>query len=187
LVARGAVLVGQSLGGLTGVEVVGQLPGIFGHLVLVDILPLPAESAKAVAEFLDGPSVFRTREQIVERSLAFGFGGSLDSLRRAVYLNTTELPGGEIAWRHHLGVLGGGALPSKDLEAGWDAIAGVTVPLDLIWARHGILGANSLARLSQVVPSARHVGLDAGHNIQEDAPRDLAATLARLTGRVVAA
>jgi pimeloyl-ACP methyl ester carboxylesterase len=70
----------------------------------------------------------------------------------------------------------------RDPEATWAIIARLPVPLDLVWAERGLVDATARARLAELRPDARAVGLAAGHNIQEDAPAELARTLADLTG-----
>lgn len=74
LLADDVVLIGHSLGGLTGIELTSRGVSL-RRLVLVDILPLPPEVAGTVASFLDGPSSFASRAEIVERALAFWLGG----------------------------------------------------------------------------------------------------------------
>lgn len=174
-------LVGHSLGGLAALQSIrdGQ-PG-FGRLVLVDILPLPPEAAKTVASFLDGPTSFASRAEIVERALAFGLGGgSRSKLERGVYLNTRIDPDGRVIWKHHFGQLQGRAMRGHDSALLWAAIADPAVPIDLVVASQSIVDAETLDRFTALRPDARVVRVPGSHNLQETSPVELAATLASL-------
>lgn len=179
--APGFVLVGQSLGGLTAVHLAGSRTDI-ARVVLVDVVPLPASAASFVESFLSGPSDFASREEIVRRALSFGLGGEVGALGRAVTLNTRVRPDGRVEWKHHLARLGAGALGLRDPEHQWDLLAGVAAPVDLVVGSRGILSTAELSRFAEVRPGGGLVTLDAGHNVQEDAPAELATELARLTG-----
>ncbi|MGO3796297.1 MAG: alpha/beta fold hydrolase [Pauljensenia sp.] len=181
LLAPGFVLVGQSLGGLTSLYLANGREEV-AHVVLVDVVPLPISAASVVETFLAGPSDFASREEVVQRALAFGLGGDEGSLRRAVTLNTRTRPDGRVEWKHHLARLGARALGLRDPREQWGVLAGVEAPFDLVVGDRGILSATELSRFAEVRPRGRVVTLEAGHNVQEDAPAELAATLARLTG-----
>ncbi len=175
LVARPS-FVGHSLGGLIAVELLRGTPE-FDQLVLVDILPLRAEAAQSVAAFLDGPSSFDSRNEIVQRALAFGLGGNKDALERAVYLNTRLDADGRVVWKHHFGVLGGAGLRVPDAESAWPVIAAAPVPIALIAATMSILDAEAIERFETIRPQAPVLRLVGGHNLQEDAPVSLARAL----------
>ncbi len=174
-------LVGHSLGGLTALQCIRDAQPGFGRLVLIDILPLPPEAAKTVASFLDGPASFASRDEIVERALAFGLGGgSRTRLERGVFLNTRINPDGRVIWKHHFGQLGGRAMRGHDSALLWEAIANPAVPIDLVVASASIVDAETLARFTALRPDARVVRVPGMHNLQETSPVELAATLARL-------
>lgn len=181
LLVERPVMVGHSLGGLMAFELIDAAALPLALLVLVDILPLPVEAARTVAEFLNGPNSFDSREQIVERALAFGLGGARDALERAVFHNTRLTPDGRAVWKHHFGVLGGDGLHLPDSERLWPIIAASQVPIDLVAATLSFIDAGLLARFETVRPQARAVRLAGGHNLQEDNPNGLAEVLARLT------
>ncbi|MDR1798566.1 MAG: alpha/beta fold hydrolase [Bifidobacteriaceae bacterium] len=175
-------LVGHSLGGLVALEVARIAPYLVDHVILVDSLPLPPGASALVREFLNGPSSFASREEIAERARAFGFGGTQGALERSIWHNTRDLPDGRVAWKHHLGVLGGAALPERGLEEGWGAIATLAGRVDLIWGTRGLINAASRAHFTALRPDARIIPIEAGSNIHEDAPLELAAALSKLAG-----
>lgn len=173
------VLVGHSLGGLTGIELTSRdIP--LRHLVLVDILPLPPEVAGTVASFLDGPTSFASRAEIVDRALAFGLGGGRGRVERGVALNTRIADDGRVVWKHHFGRLGGSALRVGDSDVTWLAIEQSTVPIDLVAAQMSFIGAASVDTFLNRRLGGRATRLAGGHNLQEDSPVALADTLAGL-------
>ena len=173
-------LVGQSLGGLVGLELIQAGRAAFDHLVLVDVLPLKPEAAGLVASFLDGPTSFASREEIVERARAFGLGGA--SVERGVFLNTRRGDDGRIVWKHHLGALGPRALEHLETRHLWDAVANASVPIDLVAATVSLVDDESWLRFAELRPGATAVRLDGSHNLQEDNPVQLAMTLRSLLG-----
>jgi len=171
-------MVGHSLGGLVAIEMLCADVVSFARLVLLDILPLAAQAARSVAAFLDGPASFDSRDEIVQRALAFGLGGNREAVGRAVYLNTRLDRDGRVVWKHHFGVLGGAGLRVPGAEAVWPLIAHSPVPIDLIAATLSIVDADAVDRFLSLRPQARVLRLAGGHNLQEDAPVELARALA---------
>lgn len=185
LLSPGFTFVGHSLGGLTGLELLRRGEQAFGRLILADILPLPPEGARAVAEFLAGPSSFASRDEVIERALAFGFGGDREGLERGVILNTRVRPDGSVVWKHHLGALGPSGFPRVDSEALWQAIAEATTPIDLIAGDASFINEALTARFTELQPQARVRVLPGGHNLQEDVPVALADTIVELSAAKV--
>lgn len=177
-------IVGQSLGGLTAAAVAHRIAGV-EQVVLVDILPLPADGATAVAAFLAWPCVFASRREIVELAAAHGLGGNTEALAQAVHLNTRVRPDGAVVWKHHLALLGPDAILRGDAGAAWDSLTGLALPVDLVHGSRGILDRQTVALFRSRRPRGRVVEVDAGHNVQEDAPAELATVLEALAGRNV--
>lgn len=180
LLAPRYAFIGHSLGGLTGLELLRTAVTGTDHLVLLDILPLPPEAARTVAEFLEGPASFASRAQIVERALSFGFGGPRDALERGVALNTRTTTDGRVVWKHHLGQLGARGMPHANAAELWQPIVRAPIPLDLVIASQSLIDQATLRRFVDLRPAGRVVRLTGGHNLQEDAPVDLAGALAGL-------
>lgn len=174
------VLAGQSLGGLTGIVAAAEHPGRFTHLVLIDVSPgLVIEDANQVRDFLAGPESFASRDEIVDRALDFGFGPNRAALERGVYHNTRVRPDGRVEFKHHLAHKRERAAAfSIDFRALWEPLERLAVPVTLIRGDRGFLSEVVVEELLERVPGSRAVTLAAGHNVQEDAPLDLAAELA---------
>ncbi len=150
LLAPDFALVGQSLGGLVGLELLRAGRAEFSRLVLVDVLPLKPEAATMVASFLDGPTSFGSREEIVERAKAFGLGGA--SVERGVFLNTRIANDGRVVWKHHLGALGPQALQHLTTEHLWEVIETSETPIDLVAATLSLVDDAAWNRFTTTSP-----------------------------------
>ena len=183
------VVVGQSLGGLTGAALAAARPDLVAELVVVDITPGIDVTAgpAALREFYAGPTHFASRDELVDKAMSLGFGGTRPETERGVFLNTRVREDGRIEWKHHFAHLaaqalaahdpGAPAAPSALHETGWDDLGAVRAPLTLVRAARGFVSEADAAELQRRLPSARVVVLDATHNVQETAPSDLAALL----------
>lgn len=184
------VLVGQSLGGLTGAAVAAARPDLVAELIVVDITPGIDVSAgpAALREFYAGPTDFASRDELVDKAMALGFGGTRSETERGVFLNTRVRDDGRVEWKHHFAHLAAAALaahdpgtptaPSALHETGWDDLAAVSAPVTLVRAERGFVSAADAEQFQRRLPDARVVVLDATHNVQETAPQGLAALLA---------
>jgi len=190
------IVVGQSLGGLTGAALAASRPDLVAELIVVDITPGIDTSAgpAALREFYAGPVDFATRDELVDKAIALGFGGTRPETERGVFLNTRVRPDGRIEWKHHFAHLAAQALsshapgtpaaPSVLHETGWDDLAAVRAPLTLIRATRGFVSEADAADLQRRIPTARVVVFDATHNVQETAPVELAEFVAAASASV---
>lgn len=173
------LIVGQSLGGLTGIALSASRPELVRALVVIDVSPgLRVGDARQVSDFLAGPNVFESREAIVDRAVAAGIGADRHRLARGVALNTRVRDDGSVVWTHHLAYPpeGLGALPALgDL---WDNLVDTDVPVLLVRATNGFLSPEVVDEFVARVPRAVVVEVDAGHNVQEQAPAELARLIA---------
>lgn len=186
---RPQVVVGQSLGGLTGAALASARPDLVAELVIVDITPGIDVTAgpAALREFYAGPTDFASRDELVDKAMSLGFGGSRPETERGVFLNTRVRPDGRVEWKHHFAHLAAQALAAHDPgsvaapsvlhETGWDDLSGVRAPLTLVRAERGFVSEEDAAELQRRVPAAHLVTLDATHNVQETAPVALAALI----------
>ncbi|WP_262001221.1 alpha/beta fold hydrolase [Microbacterium sp. Mcb102] len=184
------VVVGQSLGGLTGAALAASRPDLVSELVIVDITPGIDVTAgpAALREFYAGPTDFASRDELVDKAMSLGFGGSRPETERGVFLNTRVRPDGRVEWKHHFAHLAAQALAAHDPgsptapsvlhETGWDDLSGVSAPITLVRAARGFVSETDAADFQQRVPEARVVTLDATHNVQETAPVELAGLIA---------
>lgn len=187
------IVVGQSLGGLTGAALAAARPAAVDALVVVDITPGVDTSAgpAVLRDFYAGPTDFATRDELVDRAVAFGFGGSRPDTERGVFFNTRVRPDGRVEWRHHFAHLAAQALathapgeataPSVLSASGWEDLARVTAPLTLVRALDGFVSERDAAEFAHRLPAAQVVTLAATHNVQESAAIALAELIASVS------
>nr|WP_201471571.1 alpha/beta hydrolase [Microbacterium hydrocarbonoxydans] len=185
------LLVGQSLGGLTAAALAAHRPDLVAGLFVVDITPGIDTSAgpAALREFYAGPTDFATRDELVERAMSLGFGGTRPETERGVFLNTRVRPDGRIEWKHHFAHLAAQALaahapgeadaPSPLSSTGWGDLAMAQVPVTLVRAERGFVSVDDAQDFAARLPHAEVLSLDATHNVQETAPVQLAALISR--------
>ncbi|QIG38237.1 alpha/beta hydrolase [Microbacterium sp. 4R-513] len=198
---RPQLLVGQSLGGLTAAAVAASRPELVRGVVVVDITPGldPDGGAAQLREFFAGPTDWASRDELVERALAFGLGGSRRAAERGVYHNSRVRPDGRVEWKHHFAHLANAMAASPELadaaavqqdalasvlsESGWTDLAEITAPLTLVRGTRGYLTDADTEVFRQRVPAASVVEMDSGHNVQEERPVELARLVRDLAGK----
>ncbi|GAA1946780.1 alpha/beta hydrolase [Microbacterium deminutum] len=194
------VLVGQSLGGLTAAAVAASRHDLVRELVVIDITPGidPNAGPTQIREFFAGPTDWATRDELVDRALAFGLGGSRSAAERGVFFNSRIRPDGRVEWKHHFAHLaaamnaapaGPATEPSQDAlaavlgGAGWQDLAAAQAPITLIRGDRGYVTEADAAQFRERVPAASIITVSSGHNVQEEQPVDLGARLRELTGK----
>jgi pimeloyl-ACP methyl ester carboxylesterase len=179
-------VVGQSLGGLTAIALADVRDDLVRRQILVDAVPtLSAPGGggpNVVGAFLDGPDSFASRDEIVDRAVAFGFGVSRGAVERGVALNTVARDDGRWVWRHHLGQSPGTVTGVGDLTALWPSLEAFSGPVTLVRAERGFVTDDQVATLQRRVPGAEVVTLPTGHNVQEDDPVALARIITERLG-----
>jgi esterase len=176
------VLVGMSLGGLTGIEYAADHHARLAALVIVDIGPeVQEEGAKKIRQFLAGPSQFDSVEDYVRSAKAFNPRRDEDLLRRSLLNNLRQTPLGKWVWkwdprpRAHV-----------DLEARrrrydllWDRIERIACPaLVMRGERSDMFLAGDAEKVVSHLPHGRWTTVEnAGHTIQGDNPRGFVAAL----------
>lgn len=194
------VVVGQSLGGLTAASLAHAHPELVRELVIVDITPGidPDGDAAQIGAFFAGPTSWASRDELVERALAFGLGGTREAAARGVFLNSRVREDGRVEWKHHFAHLAnamaadpGAAAQAQAQQAsvrgvlaasGWEDLAAVTAPITLVRGARGFVTAQDAEDFRARLPEATIVEAPAGHNVQEEAPIPLAALISDIAG-----
>ena len=174
------ILVGQSLGGLAAIPVANQLHAQLSRLVIVDVTPgfqSKPSFTSPVSTFIAGPESYASHAELINRAVEFGIGHNAADLERGVILNTRVREDGRVIFKHHLASLPASSHRDFDGEALWPVLEALDIPVLLIHGSRGILEAEALEVFSRHMPSATVVEIDAGHNVQRDAPVELAAVI----------
>jgi esterase len=174
LAPQADLVVGMSLGGLTGIGLGALAPDLVRELVLVDVTPsslrryaeLTTEQQGTVA-LVGGEREFPSFAAILETTTAAAPHRDPKSLRRGVFHNSHRLDNGNWTWRYD------NIRKIPDFAGLWDDFAGLSVPVQLV--RGGTSGfvtdedADELARRAQQFRGIRIVE-NSGHSVQSDQP-----------------
>ena len=160
-------------------------------MVVVDITPgiSPNGGPAQLRDFFAGPTDWSSRDELVERALSFGLGGSPAAAARGVFHNSRVRPDGRVEWKHHFAHLANALSASPELaqaaasqqdalagvlsESGWTDLAAVRAPLTLVRGTRGYVADEDVVTFRERVPAASVVEVDSGHNVQEELPVDL--------------
>jgi len=182
---RAKVVVGMSLGGLTSLALAGHAPHLVQELVLVDITPgVNGDKAKAILDFVNGPQAFASFDDLLKRTIEHNPTRTIESLRRGILHNAKQLDDGSWQWRYdrrsHIRSENSEPISGDALGKLWDLIGSLECPLTLL--RGGtspVVDDADVAELLRRQGRAAVLVIDgAGHSIQGDKPRELAAFLA---------
>ena len=184
--ASAKIVVGMSLGGLTSLALAGHAPHLVQELVLVDITPgVNGDKAKAILDFVNGPQAFASFNDLLKRTIEHNPTRTIESLRRGILHNAKQLDDGSWQWRYdrrsHIRSENTEPISGDALGKLWDLIGTLNCPLTLL--RGGtspVVDDADVAELKRRQGRADVLVIDgAGHSIQGDKPRELAAFLAR--------
>ena len=179
------LVVGMSLGGLSALALSATAPDLVPSLLLVDVTPgVDGEKASAIVQFVNGPELFTSFDEILQRTIQFNPTRSEASLRRGVLHNAREYDDGSWRWRYDLPRTGSGEgndgriMPG--LESLWVAAAEHAGPLLLArGASSPVVTDEDVAELQRRNPNAEiMVVAGAGHSVQGDQPKELARIIA---------
>jgi len=177
------LVVGMSLGGLTGIALTNEAPALVRRLALVDVTPgVDRDKAAPIAQFIAGPESFESFDEILARTIQYNPTRTESSLRRGVLHNAVQRDDGRWVWRYQRPRL----VERDDLEIPadfatlWDDVSQIRVPLMLV--RGGATGTvvddDDVAELRRRQPGVRVELVEgAGHSIQGDRPIELARVL----------
>ena len=183
--ASAKIVVGMSLGGLTSLALAGHAPHLVQELVLVDITPgVNGDKAKAILDFVNGPQAFASFDDLLKRTIEHNPTRTIESLRRGILHNAKQLDDGSWQWRYdrrsHIRSENTEPISGDALGKLWDLIGALNCPLTLL--RGGtspVVDDADVAELKRRQGRANVLVIDgAGHSIQGDKPRELAAFLA---------
>jgi esterase len=183
------VVVGMSMGGLATIALAGHRPDLLRRVVLVDVSPgSTPDRSESITDFTSR-QVFDSFEDILDHTRAFRSEPSEASMRRTVLYNAVQLPDGRWTWR----------ADRRSPPDGRDRMARLFADLPSYWADVAMLPASTtlvlgdsspivhdedVERYRRLVPTIEVVTVaGSGHNVQGDAPDQLAAVIEQVLAR----
>jgi pimeloyl-ACP methyl ester carboxylesterase len=174
------VVIGMSLGGLTAIKLVADHPGLVSGLLIVDVTP-SSRGPAGLWGFVNGPATFDNFDQLLAHAVENNPTRTESSLRRGLAHNAFEQSDGSWMWRHRrfagFGIFGDGLSGDFDFTQLWTDLARIRVPILLVRGMQpssAVTDAEEERFVSTALnPTVRRVP-SAGHNVQGDAPLDLA-------------
>ncbi|MCV7429555.1 alpha/beta fold hydrolase [Mycobacterium montefiorense] len=171
------LVVGMSLGGLTGIRVGAIAPDLVRELVLVDVTPsalhryaeMTTEQQGTVA-LVSGEREFESFQAMLDLTVAAAPHREVKALRRGVFHNSRRLDNGSWSWRYD------NIRKVPDFGDLWNDVDALTAPVTLIRGGSSpFVSDDDAAELASRATYFRrtHVVQNAGHSVQSDQPRVL--------------
>ena len=178
---KAEAIVGMSLGGLTTLCIAADHPQLVKRLGIVDVTPgTDRAKAEPIINFVSGPEVFESFEEILTRTIEHNPTRSETSLRRGVLHNSHEIEDGKWAWRYDVGRAWKDKNNEHDSEPIdfselWNKVSEIEAPLHLwlggAWSVVGDEDVEKMRSLQKEMVIKKVEG--AGHSIQGDKPLEL--------------
>ena len=171
------LVVGMSLGGLTGIRLAAVAPDLVPELVLIDVTPsalqrhaeMTAEQQGTVA-LMHGEREFPSFQAMLDLTIAAAPHREVKALRRGVFHNSRRLDNGNWAWRYDA------IRTFPDFASLWDDVDALSAPITLVrGGSSGFVNDEDTAELGRRAKHFRkaHVVDNSGHSVQSDQPRAL--------------
>ena len=174
---KSPILVGQSMGGLNSIAYATRNSASMRAMVIVDVAPEVSPSgADRIREFaatpeLDSPQAF------LERAVKFNQLRDPAMLRRSLYYNLRETPGGKWVFKHDQRRRSDDALRSftEDRARFTSEVSKIKVPTLVVrGALSDVLTHSAAEEFACSLPDGRLIEVEkSGHNVQGDNPRAL--------------
>lgn len=183
LAPRAVAVIGMSLGGLTALSLAAARPELVRKLVLVDVSPGSPEAVAAMSagqrgavQLAMGPTEFDSQDEMVAAAVAASPRRPESAVRRGVVHNSRQLANGKWVWRYDR-LRPELAMETNDL---WSDVSRLAMPTLLVTGgESGFVTAEHRAEMARRLPSIRIETVPgAGHAVQSDQPRALAALVA---------
>jgi pimeloyl-ACP methyl ester carboxylesterase len=175
------ILAGMSMGAINALAFAIHYPERLSHLVLIDAGPeVRRPGSRRIRDFVNGSAKQETLEEIIERALAFNPRRDPLILRRSLMHNLRRQSDGTWSWKYdrrrfqQMGETH--AVERRRLAEG---LAKVTCPTLVVrGAESDVFHDADAERLAKQLRDGSWVKISsAGHTVQGDNPKDLAAAL----------
>ena len=179
-----AVLIGNSLGGMTSIRYTAarsasQQPEA---LVLVDIGPEMREAGRQrLRSFTGGPRELDSVEEFVDRALVFNPLRRREVLRRSLLNNLRQLPSGKWTWKYDPDRFGRGpnSGPPPTVAERWADVQRIACPTLVVrGGRSDMFHDEDAEKLAGTLQDGRWIRIDdASHTVQGDQPLALVSAI----------
>lgn len=181
------VLVGMSMGAINGLAYAIAYPDTLSALVLIDAGPnVRRPGSRRIRDFVNGGAEPETLESIIERAMAFNPRRDPLILRRSLMHNLRQQTDGTWTWKYDRRRFQqmGGDRHAAERRGLADGLARVTCPTLVVrGGESDVFHDEDAERLAAGLPDGRWVKIPkAGHTVQGDNPKDLAAALRDFLG-----
>jgi esterase len=185
------VLVGQSMGALNGLAYAARHADALAGLVLVDMTPdVRMEGANRIHDFISGPAELDSVEAFVDRAIEFNPARDPRLLRRSLLHNLRQLPNGRWTWKYDRRAMTRERFEQIRGEVSrlGELLDAVTCPTLVVrGGSSDVVSGESAAALAKALPRGEWTSIPgAGHTVQGDNPRDLAAAIEEFVRRIQA-
>jgi esterase len=180
------VLVGMSMGAINGLAYAIAYPETLSALVLIDAGPdVRRRGSSRIRDFVNGGAKPESLDAIIERALAFNPRRDPKVLRRSLMHNLRRQEDGNWVWKYDRRRFQQmGEEHAAERQALADGLTRVTCPTLVVrGAESDVFHEEDGERLAQRLPDGRFITIPrAGHTVQGDNPKDLAAALRDFVG-----
>jgi esterase len=180
------VLVGMSMGAINALAFAVNYAEKLSALVLIDAGPeVRRRGSSRIRDFVNGGAKPETLEAIIERALAFNPRRDPKILRRSLMHNLRQQMDGNWVWKYDRRRFQQmGEAHAAERQGLAEGLAKVTCPTLVVrGAESDVFHAEDGERLAQRLPDGRFITIPrAGHTVQGDNPKDLAAALRDFLG-----
>jgi esterase len=175
------VLVGMSMGAINALAFAVNYVEKLSALVLIDAGPeVRRRGSSRIRDFVNGGAKPESLDAIIERALAFNPRRDPKVLRRSLMHNLRQQTDGTWVWKYDRQRFQQmGEAHAAERQGLADGLARVTCPTLVVrGAESDVFHEEDAVRLAQRLPDGRHITIArAGHTVQGDNPKDLAAAL----------
>jgi pimeloyl-ACP methyl ester carboxylesterase len=169
------IVMGLSLGGLSGARFAYDHPDMPKRLVIIDVGPqLNLTGVTRIMDFTGGPAEFDSIDEFIARAIDYNPRRNPDQMRYSLTHNLKQLPSGKYTWKYDRRIGRGREGKPVDrvpsFEDMWEGLSRITCPtLVLRGAKSDIFAEETGLRMAETIPDCRFVTVpDAGHTVPQD-------------------
>lgn len=176
-------IAGMSMGGINALAYAARNPSRVSALMVIDVAPdiQYAGAKRAIHSAGNGRSTFKSLDEAVEHALASRPDRDPALLRASLQRNLRQLATNEWSWKYDRRMFSETGVDAILAERRplWDEIGNIAAPTLIVrGALSDVLFAEDSERLARALPRARQITIEnAGHSVQGDNPKALAAAI----------